>query len=101
MAKNETQLSWKDALKRNGRAWKTIGRNQPGLFGATALSAIFDGLGPYVTIYLSARIIEELAGERPRAAYLSCHHLSDCFCRGSVWERHLKKVGTDGAELLL
>ncbi|MCD8131581.1 MAG: ABC transporter ATP-binding protein/permease [Lachnospiraceae bacterium] len=64
MAKNDTQLSWKEALKRNGRAWRMIGRCQPKLYGTAVLSAVFDGLGPYVTIYLSARIIEELAGER-------------------------------------
>ncbi|MCD8067676.1 MAG: hypothetical protein LUE87_02050, partial [Lachnospiraceae bacterium] len=64
MAKNDTQLSWKEALKRNGRAWRMIGRCQPKLYGTAVLSAVFDGLGPYMTIYLSARIIEELAGER-------------------------------------
>ncbi|MCD7807222.1 MAG: ABC transporter ATP-binding protein, partial [Lachnospiraceae bacterium] len=64
MAKNDTQLSWKEALKRNLRAWKITGRCQPKLFSAAVCSAVFDGLGPYVTIYLSARIIEELAGER-------------------------------------
>ncbi|MCD7738173.1 MAG: ABC transporter ATP-binding protein/permease [Lachnospiraceae bacterium] len=64
MARNDTQLSWKEALKRNVRAWRTIGRCQPKLFGTAVLPAVFDGLGPYVTIYLSARIIEELAGER-------------------------------------
>ncbi len=64
MEKKDKQLPWGEALKRNIRAWKLIWHYQPKLFAASFLSAVFDGLGPYVTIYLSARIITELSGDR-------------------------------------
>ncbi|MCD7751787.1 MAG: ABC transporter ATP-binding protein/permease [Lachnospiraceae bacterium] len=64
MEQNEKQLSFKDALDRNLRGWKIIWNYQPKLMIAFLLQAVFDGLGPYVTIYLSALIVDELAGER-------------------------------------
>ncbi len=64
MAKNEKQLPWKTALNRNMRGWNIIWNYQPKLIIAYLLRAVFEGLGPYATIFLSARIVDELAGER-------------------------------------
>ena len=54
----------KEALKRNLRAWKLWWKVSPGIFLSKIISAVCGAIAPYVLIYLSARIIDELAGQR-------------------------------------
>lgn len=46
------------------RAWRMWARMSPGFFASTLLSAACEALGPYLTIWLSAQVISELAGVR-------------------------------------
>lgn len=46
------------------RALGDMRRWCPGLFAAIALHSLVSALSPYVTVYLSARILNELAGQR-------------------------------------
>ncbi len=50
--------------KQNLRAWGMWYRQSPGFFASTLLSSAGGGLAPYLTIWLSAQIISELAGGR-------------------------------------
>lgn len=52
------------AIKRTVRAWKLFWKIMPGWFVATFLKGIFSAITPYVTIWFSARLINELAGGR-------------------------------------
>ena len=62
MAKNK--LTRREALKLNYRALVIWQRLCPRLLLSIAASSAFQALSPYVTIWLSARIINELAGNR-------------------------------------
>lgn len=64
MENKEEKISMKEAWKRNIRAWKIWWNLCPGVFVSKLFSSIFRAAIPYVTIYLSARIIGELAGNR-------------------------------------
>ena len=69
MAKNknahlEEKLPYREALKRNFRAWKIWAKLRPAMFPACICSALANALSPYVTIWFSAQIIGELAGNR-------------------------------------
>lgn len=50
--------------KQNLRAWGMWYRQSPGFFASTLLSSACGALAPYLTIWLSAQIISELAGGR-------------------------------------
>lgn len=52
------------AIKRTVRAWKLFWKIMPGWFVATFLKGIFSAITPYVTIWFSAKLINELAGGR-------------------------------------
>ncbi len=54
----------KETLAIHYRAARDVHKLTPGTFPAAICSAVFMALTPYATIYLSARIIDELAGER-------------------------------------
>ena len=56
--------SFAHCWKQNLRAWKMWFRQSPGFFASTLLSSVCGALAPYVTIWLSARIISELSGGR-------------------------------------
>ena len=56
--------SFAHCWKQNLRAWKMWFRQSPGFFASTLLSSACGALAPYVTIWLSARIISELSGGR-------------------------------------
>lgn len=56
--------SFAHCWKQNLRAWKMWFRQSPGYFASTMLSSACGALAPYVTIWLSARIISELSGGR-------------------------------------
>lgn len=56
--------SWKEVFKVYGRACRDIRKVCPGLFPIVFLKEILEAVSPYVTIFFSARILEELAGYR-------------------------------------
>lgn len=56
--------SWKEVFKVYGRACRDIRKVCPGLFPIVFLKEILEAVSPYVTIFFSARILEELAGDR-------------------------------------
>ncbi len=62
MAKNKEKGALREALRIHLRALREINRRCPGLFLRTFLANLLKGVTPYVTIWLSARIINELAG---------------------------------------
>lgn len=64
MEKNEKKLSYGEALRRNHRAMKLWWEKAPGIFLSGAAVSVCKAVSPYVTIYLSAQIINELAGAR-------------------------------------
>ena len=55
---------WKEILRLNWRALRDTERYVPGRLPCGGLNAAVDALSPYVTVWLSARIINELAGLR-------------------------------------
>ncbi len=90
-------------------------REQPALFGSTALYALLNAVIPYITLWFTAQILNELAGTRQRglliqkivallaaesvllllkAAALRWNHtLSDGFCMKLYeWKRHFDKL---------
>lgn len=83
MENNEAKLSMKEAWKRNIRACKIWWDICPGIFLSKIFSSIFKAVIPYVTIYLSARIIEELAGSRNPQA-LQKWILLELFCSAGL-----------------
>lgn len=52
---------WKEILALNLRALRDTERYVPGRIPCAALNAAFNALSPYVTVWLSAQIINELA----------------------------------------
>ena len=65
MASNtENACGYREAWRLNWRIWRICMRWRPGYFVSAALSAAGQALAPYVTIWLSARVIAELAGGR-------------------------------------
>ena len=52
---------WKEILALNFRTLRDIERYVPGRIPCAVLNSVFDGLSPYVTVWLSAQIINELA----------------------------------------
>lgn len=61
---SSNKVSYKESWKRNLRAWKIWWDMCPGVFVSKFLMAASRAISPYVTIYLSARILDELAGNR-------------------------------------
>ena len=64
MAENKKKTSLRESLRLHGRAFKLLNRYCPGRFLAIGLSAAVSAVIPYVTVFFSARVIGELAGER-------------------------------------
>ncbi len=63
--KNKTELSsYRQAIQMNLRAWRIWQKKCPKFFLSILLYSVFTALVPYVTIWLSAQIINELAGGR-------------------------------------
>lgn len=56
------KLSLKEAFALNYRAFVLIGRHCPGLWLSTLLSSVMLSAAPYVGIWISARLLNELAG---------------------------------------
>lgn len=57
-------LSWREAFHLNIRTLKLLQKRHPRLLPLTTLNCCWQALTPYVGIYLSALILEELAGNR-------------------------------------
>ena len=64
MAKKSDNVTFREALRLHKRAFTLLNRYCPGLFAATALYGVVSAVIPYATIFLSARIINELSGLR-------------------------------------
>ena len=61
---NETKINYKEAWALNLRAWKIHYKRGPGCFSSDLLRRIFQAVSPYITIWISAQLINELAGSR-------------------------------------
>jgi ATP-binding cassette subfamily B protein len=64
MKKTEKKLSFEKVLKTNNRAIKLLYQHYPQMVVSNMASVIWNALTPYVGIYLSALVIDELAGNR-------------------------------------
>lgn len=64
MAEKSKKITLQETFEIHYRAFQDIRKYCPGIFAVTALHSVFSALSPYVTIYLSAQIINELAGSR-------------------------------------
>ena len=64
MENKEKKLGYMAAWKLNLRAWGIWWKLCPQVFVSLLLSSVVKAVTPYVTIFLSARIIDELSGER-------------------------------------
>ena len=62
--KHTEKMSVKNIIGLHARAMKNMRKACPGLFGATIAEAVIIAVIPYITIFFSARIIDELAGLR-------------------------------------
>lgn len=64
MAEKTDKITLKETWQIHWRAYKDIRHFCPGVFAVTAIHSIVKALSPYVTVFFSARIIDELAGLR-------------------------------------
>ena len=64
MAANEERVSLREAVRLHRRAFQMLSGYCHGFFLFTALKAVVSSVIPYVTVFFSARIIDELAGLR-------------------------------------
>lgn len=64
MENKEEKVPIKEAIKLNKRAFKLWWKHYPAVFISASMTSIVQALTPYVAIYFSARIINELAGAR-------------------------------------
>ncbi len=62
--KNKQGMSWRTAFKINNRAISLLYKAHPQMVLSKLISIIWSSLTPYVSIYLSALIIEELSTSR-------------------------------------
>ncbi|MCH5197809.1 MAG: ABC transporter ATP-binding protein [Oscillospiraceae bacterium] len=62
--KKDENISLKETLNLHIRAFLLLRQKNPGMFLSSLLSAVFSAAAPCVELFFSARIIEELAGER-------------------------------------
>ena len=65
--KNNKQTPWRETLQLNARALKLFYQYYPKLILSRFLSILWTSLTPYVGIYLSALVIDELAGSKDPA----------------------------------
>ncbi|MBQ8835349.1 MAG: ABC transporter ATP-binding protein [Oscillospiraceae bacterium] len=61
---NENKLTYREAWQRTLRAWKIYWKLCPGRFVSDLLRCLFQAVSPYATIWISAQLINELAGNR-------------------------------------
>ena len=58
------KVTLKETFQIHWRAYKDVSHLCPGVFAVTAIHSIAKAISPYVTVFFSARIINELAGQR-------------------------------------
>ncbi len=73
------RLTLKERIKITGRGIGILRRYCPGLAGGKAVSAILAALQPLLSIWISAMLINELAGER-RRSYIVVYVATVVFC---------------------
>ena len=83
MAKKTDAVTLKETLRLHKRSFVLLKQYCPGLFASTALCSVVSAVIPYVTIFLSARIISELAGQR-RPEVLWQWVLATIVCGGAL-----------------
>ena len=64
MAKNKDKVSLREMVQIHWRAYRDVRHFCPGVFAVTAAHSIAKAITPYVAVFFSARIINELAGAR-------------------------------------
>ena len=64
MAKKTDKTTLREIWQIHWRAYKDIRHFCPGVFAVTAAHSIAKAISPYITVFFSARIINELAGMR-------------------------------------
>lgn len=64
MAKNENRMPLSKALQLNNRAFRLFYKRYPQMILSRIINTVWKALTPYVGIFLSALIIDELAGNR-------------------------------------
>ena len=64
MKKTKKQMPWREMLRLNNRALKLFYKRYPQMILSRIISVVWNSLTPYVSIYLSALVIDELAGSR-------------------------------------
>lgn len=62
--KQKHSITWKKAFRLNHRAFMLIYKSYPQMISSRIICVIWGALTPYVGIYLSALVIDELAGQR-------------------------------------
>ncbi len=62
--KDKKLLSWKEAYAVNQKAFRLLYRRYPQMFTSRIICVVWEALTPYVGIYLSALLIEELSTSR-------------------------------------
>ena len=58
------KITLRETFRLHRRAFGDARRTCPGVFAATALHAVVSALSPYAAVWFSARILDELAGQR-------------------------------------
>lgn len=61
---DSNKMTFRQAFAVNRRAFLLLFRKYPAMFLSRLFAVIFDAVSPYVGIYLSARLIDELSGDR-------------------------------------
>ena len=64
MTSSSEKITLRETLAIHFRAYRDLRPYCPGTFAATGCHAVVSALSPYATVYLSARLINELAGSR-------------------------------------
>ena len=64
MAKDEKKTSLRESLQLHWRAFQLVNKYCPGRFLSIGLCSVVTAVIPYATVFFSARVIGELAGER-------------------------------------
>lgn len=64
MKKIDKLMSWSDMIKVNNRAFMVFYKNYPQMVLSRFISVIWNALTPYVSIWLSALVIDELTGDK-------------------------------------
>lgn len=66
MKEEDEKMNWKEKMQLNRRALVLWYRECPTVFVSTALYSLLNAVLPYITLYFSAQILNELAGARQK-----------------------------------